>query len=78
MIPTPENISEVAFARLKAVRERAHMIADEYGGTVVHEEDLINRTILKAIRFADRAGTAQAAVQWAILDLTPYDVLESE
>lgn len=77
MTPTPENIAEVAAARLKAIRERAQTIADTFiGATVTNDENLLNHTILKAIRYADKAGTAQAAVQWAISDLTPYEVLE--
>lgn len=87
MIPTLENIAEVANARLKAAREQAEhlrsMTVYSYDGSnevieavIVDDERLLNAVINKACRFASKAGTAQAAVQWAITDLTPYDVLE--
>lgn len=87
MIPTLENITEVANARLKAAREQAQHLATFYvfsyddsdevePSRIVDDDRLLNAVIDKACKFASRAGTAQAAVQWAISDLTPYEVLE--
>lgn len=76
MVPTLENITEVAHARLKAIRERAGEFAMQYDSEQASDDALIKAVINKACKFASRAGTAQAAVQWAISDLTPYEALE--
>lgn len=76
MVPTLENITEVANARLKAIRERAGDLAVQYDCEQASDDALISAVITRACRFASKAGTAQAAVQWAISDLTPYEALE--
>jgi hypothetical protein len=80
MIPTIENITEVAQARVRAIRAQAERVATEFGvwaeTAIVSDEKLVAAVVRLAERFAGKAGTAQAAVQWAISDLTPYDVLE--
>lgn len=87
MIPTLENIAEVAKARLKAAREQAEhlrsMTVYSYEGStevieaqIVDDDTLFKAVVNRACKLANRAGTAQAAVQWAIKDLSPYDVLE--
>ena len=76
MVPTLENIAEVAKARMKAIRERAGDFAMQYDSEQASDERLLSATIDRACRLASKAGTAQAAVQWAITDMTPYDALE--
>jgi hypothetical protein len=74
MIPTPENIDEVARARLGAIRARARELGD-------HESDdarLLSIVTARAEYYATRphhpAATAQAAVSWAITDMHTIDV----
>ena len=81
MTPTLENIAEVAKARLSAIRAQAIRLAEDYRDrgivpAIQDDEALLDAVINKACRYAYKAGTAQAAVQWAISDLTPYEALE--
>lgn len=69
MVPTDENIRDVATARIKAIRQRAHELDDNESS----DERLIGIVVQRAIEYANRphhpAETAQAAVAWSILDM---------
>ena len=78
MSPTDENIREVAEARIKAIRARAHGLGDVDSD----DERLLRIVIADAIRLASRTAgsrpdTAQAAVAWAIADMYARDEVVS-
>lgn len=73
LFPSDENITEVATARLKAIRAKAV----ELGDTESSDERLLDIVIRRAQRHAGNAKTAQAAVQWAITDMyAPLQVVK--
>jgi hypothetical protein len=69
VIATAENITEVAHARIVAIRAKAR----ELGDVESSDERLLGIVIRNANRYATRshhpAETAQAAVSWAISDM---------
>lgn len=74
MIPTEENIREVAKARIKAIREKAR----ELGDNETPDDELIEFVIHDAVRFAELGNrgpkTAQEAVAWAIVEMHAVEV----
>ena len=74
MIPTEENIREVAEARIAAIRSKARELGD-VESTDRRLLDIIVRDALhKVTTLRHPPATAQAAVQWAISDMYTEEV----
>lgn len=75
MIPSEENIIEVAKARIKAIRKKAHDLGDRESS----DEHLLSIIVKDAVRLASKTHgsvprTAQEAVTWAISDMHAVEV----